>query len=70
MLKVHHNDHTKGLQEVKDVKENHTIDDPIIERLELYLKSKDVWFNDDWFVIKWALLWVGIGHHTTPIFTW
>jgi len=48
---------TKGLQEVKDAMGNYPIyNNPIIELLEFYLKNNEV-------------LWVGIGYHTTPIFT-
>ena len=37
--------HTKGLQEVRDVMRNYPIyDDPIIELLELSLKSNDFCF--------------------------
>ena len=46
-------DHTKGLQAVRDVMRNYPIyDDPIIELLELSLKSNDFLFNDEWFIQK------------------
>jgi len=46
-------DHTKGLQAVRDVMGNYPIyDDPIIELLELSLKSNDFLFNDEWFFQK------------------
>ena len=45
--------HSKGLQAVRDVMINYLIyDDPIIERLELSLKSNDFLFNDEWFIQK------------------
>ena len=45
-------DHTKGLQAVRDVMGNYPKYDPIIELLEISLKSNDFLFNDEWFIQK------------------
>ena len=45
-------DHTKGLQAVRDLMGNYPIYDPVIQLLELSLKSNDFLFNDEWFIQK------------------
>ena len=45
-------DHTKGLQAIRDVMRNYPIYDPVIQFLELSLKSNDFLFNDEWFIQK------------------
>jgi len=61
--------HTKGLQAVRGVIRNYpTHDNPVIELLELSLKSKDILFIDEWFIQKvdtsmdrdWALHYADI----------
>ena len=45
-------DHTKGLQPVRDAMGKFPIYDPVIELLEISLKSNDILLNDELFIQK------------------